>query len=289
MFVVQLQGEERLFHPEEISSMVLQKMKESAEAYLGEKVSHAVVTVPASFNDGQRQATKDAATIAGLSVLSLIDEPVAAAIAYGFDKTEETVPRSVLIYDLGGGTCDASLPTIGDGKFEVKATAGDAHLGGEDLDARIVQFCVRDFKRKNSGKDLAGNHSALRRLRTQCERAKRTLSSSTRATIEIDNLLDNIDYSCHLSRASFEELNRDYFRSSLALVEVCLQCGGIDKLNVHDVVLVGGSTRIPLVQLKLQDLFYDKAPCKSIDPDEAVAFGAAVQAACLLMGRPATT
>jgi L1 cell adhesion molecule like protein len=280
IIVVNFMGEEKKFHPEEVSSMILTKMKETAEAYLGTKVNDAVVTVPAYFNDSQRQATKDAGQICGLNVLRIINEPTAAAIAYGLDK-KGSGERNVLIYDMGGGTFDVSLLTIEDGIFEVKATAGDTHLGGEDFDNRIVDFCMQDFKRKNRGKDLAGNNRALRRLRTQCERAKRTLSSSTQATIEIDSLFDGIDYSCSLSRARFEELNMDYFRNSMGPVEKCMRDSGIDKRGVHEVVLVGGSTRIPKVQAMIQEFFNGKEPCKSINPDEAVAFGAAVQAAIL--------
>merc|ERR1712159_831335 len=212
--------------------------------------------------------------------LRIINEPTAAAIAYGLDK-KGSGERNVLIYDMGGGTFDVSVLTIEDGIFEVKATAGDTHLGGEDFDNRIVDFCMQDFKRKNRGKDMAGNNRALRRLRTQCERAKRTLSSSTQATIEIDSLFDGIDFSCSLSRARFEELNMDYFRNSMGPVEKCMRDSGIDKKAVHEVVLVGGSTRIPKVQAMIQEFFNGKEPCKSINPDEAVAFGAAVQAAIL--------
>jgi len=280
MIVVDYQGETKKFHPEEVSAMILTKMKETAEAYLGTKVNDAVVTVPAYFNDSQRQATKDAGAISGLNVLRIINEPTAAAIAYGLDK-KASGERNVLIYDMGGGTFDVSLLTIEDGIFEVKATAGDTHLGGEDFDNRIVDFCMQDFKRKNRGKDLAGNNRALRRLRTQCERAKRTLSSSTQATIEIDSLFDGCDYSCSLSRARFEELNMDYFRNSMGPVEKCLRDSGIDKKNVHEVVMVGGSTRIPKVQQLIQEFFNGKEPCRSINPDEAVAYGAAVQAAIL--------
>merc|ERR1719345_406204 len=260
--------------------MILTKMKETAEAYLGVKVNDAVVTVPAYFNDSQRQATKDAGQICGLNVLRIINEPTAAAIAYGLDK-KPSGERNVLIYDMGGGTFDVSLLTIEDGIFEVKATAGDTHLGGEDFDNRIVDFCMQDFKRKNRGKALAGNNRAIRRLRTQCERAKRTLSSSTQATIEIDSLFDGIDYSCTLSRARFEELCMDYFRSSMAPVEKALKDSGLDKKSIHDIVLVGGSTRIPKVQSLIQEFFNGKEPNRSINPDEAVAYGAAVQAAIL--------
>jgi len=280
MIVIEYQGETKKYHAEEVSAMILVKMKETAEAYLGTKVSDAVVTVPAYFNDSQRQATKDAGAISGLNVLRIINEPTAAAIAYGLDK-KASGERNVLIYDMGGGTFDVSLLTIEDGIFEVKATAGDTHLGGEDFDNRIVDFCMQDFKRKNRGKALDGNNRALRRLRTQCERAKRTLASSTQATIEIDSLFDGIDYSCSLSRARFEELNMDYFRNSMGPVEKCLRDSGIDKRNVHEVVLVGGSTRIPKVQQLIQEFFNGKEPNRSINPDEAVAYGAAVQAAIL--------
>jgi len=280
MIEVHYMGEDKKFHAEEISSMVLVKMKETAEAYLGSKINDAVVTVPAYFNDSQRQATKDAGSIAGLNVLRIINEPTAAAIAYGLDK-KASGERNVLIFDMGGGTFDVSILTIEDGIFEVKATAGDTHLGGEDFDNRVVDFCCQDFKRKNRGKDLAGNQRAIRRLRTQCERAKRTLSSSTQATIEIDSLFDGIDYSCTLSRARFEELCMDYFRNSMTPVEKAMKDSGIDKKNVHEVVLVGGSTRIPKVQQLIQEFFNGKEPCRSINPDEAVAYGAAVQAAIL--------
>merc|ERR1712072_207271 len=279
MIEVQYKGESKEFGAEEISAMVLTKMKNVAEAYLGTDVNSAVITVPAYFNDSQRQATKDAGSICGLNVLRIINEPTAAAIAYGLDK--KGGEQHVLIFDMGGGTFDVSLLTIEDGIFEVKATAGDTHLGGEDFDNRLVDFCVQDFKRKNRGKDVTGNQRALRRLRTQCERAKRTLSSSTQATIEIDSLFEGVDFSCTISRARFEELNMDYFRNSMGPVEKCMRDSGIDKKNVHEVVLVGGSTRISKVQAMIQEFFNGKEPCKSINPDEAVAFGAAVQAAIL--------
>ena len=280
MIAVHYNGEDKKFHPEEISSMILQKMKDTAEAYLGVKITEAVVTVPAYFNDSQRQATKDAGSISGMNVLRIINEPTAAAIAYGLDK-KGAGERNVLIYDMGGGTFDVSVLTIEDGIFEVKSTAGDTHLGGEDFDNRLVDFCCQDFKRKNRGKDLAGNQRAIRRLRTQCERAKRTLSSSTQATIEIDSLFDGCDYNCNLSRARFEELCMDYFRNSLGPVEKAMRDSGLDKKAIHDIVLVGGSTRIPKVQGLIQEFFNGKEPNRSINPDEAVAYGAAVQAAIL--------
>jgi len=280
MIEVHYNGEDKKFHAEEISAMILTKMKETAEAYLGGTVTDAVVTVPAYFNDSQRQATKDAGAISGLNVLRIINEPTAAAIAYGLDK-KGAGERNVLIYDMGGGTFDVSVLTIEDGIFEVKSTAGDTHLGGEDFDNRVVDFCLQDFKRKNRGKDMSENKRAIRRLRTQCERAKRTLSSSTQATIEIDSLFDGIDYSCNLSRARFEELCMDYFRNSMGPVEKALKDSGLDKKSIHDIVMVGGSTRIPKVQQLIQEFFNGKEPNRTINPDEAVAYGAAVQAAIL--------
>ena len=276
---VEYRGEQKEFTPEEISSMVLLKMKETAESYLGNTVKDAVVTVPAYFNDSQRQATKDAGVIAGLNVLRIINEPTAAAIAYGLDKKVEG-ERNVLIFDLGGGTFDVSLLTIEDGIFEVKATAGDTHLGGEDFDNRLVNFFVQEFKRKHK-KDLSTNARALRRLRTACERAKRTLSSAAQTTIEIDSLFEGVDFYTSITRARFEELCQDLFRSTLEPVEKVLRDSKIDKSNVHEIVLVGGSTRIPRIIKLVSDFFNGKEPNKSINPDEAVAYGAAVQAAIL--------
>ncbi|XP_026414094.1 probable mediator of RNA polymerase II transcription subunit 37c isoform X2 [Papaver somniferum] len=281
MISVTYKGEEKHFSAEEISSMVLVKMREIAEAFLGSSVKNAVVTVPAYFNDSQRQATKDAGVIAGLNVLRIINEPTAAAIAYGLDKkSSSTREKNVLIFDLGGGTFDVSLLTIEEGIFEVKATAGDTHLGGEDFDNRMVNHFVQEFKRKNK-KDISGNPRALRRLRTACERAKRTLSSTAQTTIEVDSLYEGVDFYTSLTRARFEEMNMDLFRKCMEPVEKCLRDAKMDKSSVHDVVLVGGSTRIPKVQQLLQEFFNGKELCKSINPDEAVAYGAAVQAAIL--------
>jgi heat shock protein 1/8 len=259
--------------------MVLTKMKETAEAFLGTQVKNAVITVPAYFNDSQRQATKDAGLIAGLNVLRIINEPTAAAIAYGLDK-KAAGERNVLIFDLGGGTFDVSLLTIEEGIFEVKATAGDTHLGGEDFDNRLVNHFVQEFKRKFK-KDISSNARAVRRLRTACERAKRTLSASAQTSIEIDSLFEGIDFYTSLTRARFEELNQDLFRSTMEPVEKVLRDSKIDKSQVHEIVLVGGSTRIPKIQKMVSEFFNGKEPNKSINPDEAVAYGAAVQAAIL--------
>nr|CAD7438251.1 unnamed protein product [Timema bartmani] len=277
---VEYKGEVKTFAPEEVSSMVLTKMKEIAEAFLGTSVRDAVITVPAYFNDSQRQATKDAGAIAGLNVLRIINEPTAAALAYGLDKNLKG-ERNVLIFDLGGGTFDVSILTIDEGSlFEVKATAGDTHLGGEDFDNRLVTHLAQEIKRKYN-KDVQNNPRALRRLRTAAERAKRTLSSSTEANLEIDALMDGIDVNTKISRARFEELCADLFRSTLQPVEKALQDAKLDKGAIHDVVLVGGSTRIPKIQSLLQNYFCGKQLNLSINPDEAVAYGAAVQAAIL--------
>ena len=277
---VQYKGETKNFQAEEISSMVLIKMKEIAEAYLGKTIKSAVVTVPAYFNDSQRQATKDAGTIAGLDVKRIINEPTAAAIAYGLDKKGDGKEKNVLIFDLGGGTFDVSLLTIEDGIFEVKATNGHTHLGGEDFDNRLVDYCMTVFKKK-TGHDIAGNARAMRRLRTQCEKAKRILSSAHQAEIECETLFEGEDFSTTISRAKFEELCIDLFRKCMPPVENVLKDADIGKGQVHEVVLVGGSTRIPKVQSMLSDFFNGKQLNRSINPDEAVAFGAAVQGAIL--------
>jgi len=273
-------GENKTFQPEEISSMVLAKMKETAEAFMGTSVKDAVITVPAYFNDSQRQATKDAGSIAGLNILRIINEPTAAAIAYGLDKEKGQGEKNVLIYDLGGGTFDVTLLAIEDGVFEVKATAGDTHLGGEDFDRRLVEHCVQDFKRRFNN-DISNNKRSMRRLQNSCEIAKKTLSSSTFAAIEIDSLFEGIDYNTTITRARFEDLCSDLFRKTFDPVEKVLQDGKMSKSMIHDIVLVGGSTRIPKVQEQLSNYFNDKQLCKNINPDEAVAYGAAVQGAIL--------
>jgi len=276
---VEFKGETRQFFPEEVSSMVLSKMKETAEAYIGEVVKDAVVTVPAYFNDSQRQATKDAGRIAELNVLRIINEPTAAAIAYGLDKADQE-EQNVLIFDLGGGTFDVSLLTIDEGVFEVMATAGDTHLGGEDFDNALVEHCTKDFKRKHK-KDMTDNPRAMRRLRTQCEQAKRTLSAAVRATIEVDSLFDGIDFHITITRAKFEQLCNEQFRNCLEPCRKVLQDAKISKNEVQEIVLVGGPTRIPKIQALLSQFFNGKELNKSINPDEAVAWGAAVQAAVL--------
>jgi len=277
---VEYLGETKTFSPQEVSSMVLLKMKEIAEVKIGKKVEKAVITVPAYFNDNQRQATKDAGAIAGLNVLRIINEPTAAAIAYGLGAGKSGKERNVLIYDLGGGTFDVSLLNIQGGVFTVKATAGDTHLGGQDFDTNLLDHCKKDFQRKTK-KDLSGDPRALRRLRTACERAKRTLSSGAQTTIEIDSLFDGEDYTTQLTRARFEDLNAKAFNGTLEPVAQVLKDAGIEKSGVDEIVLVGGSTRIPRIQKLLSEFFDGKKLEKSINPDEAVAYGAAVQAGIL--------
>lgn len=279
---VTFMDEKKQFYAEEISSMVLAKMKEVSETYLGHEVKDAVVTVPAYFNDGQRQATKDAGVIAGLNVLRIINEPTAAAIAYGLDK-KSGKETNVLIFDCGGGTHDVSLVSIDDGVFEVKATAGDTHLGGEDFDTRLVEFCVKEFVRKNKvdADSFKANKRSMRRLRTACERAKRTLSTSASSCIEIDSLFDGKDYATTISRARFEELVSDLIVRCVNPVEKVFKDAKMSKGDIDEIVLVGGTTRIPKIQKNLSEYFNGKELCKSINPDEAVAYGAAVQAAIL--------
>jgi len=274
---VNYMGQEKKFFAEEISAMVLQKMKKIAEDYLGKEVKDAIVTVPAYFNDSQRQATKDAGQISGINVLRIINEPTAAAIAYGLDKKFKT-ERNVLIFDLGGGTFDVSILSLEEGLFEVRATNGHTHLGGEDFDNRLVEFCAGEFRRKNN-LDLKENPKALRRVRGACEKAKRALSASTQATIDIDALMDGRDLNVTITRAKFEELCMDLFKKCLPPLDNVLKDAKMSKSDVHDVVLVGGSTRIPKICSMVQEYFNGKEPNKSINPDEAVAYGAAVQAA----------
>ncbi|XP_059429725.1 heat shock 70 kDa protein 1-like [Corylus avellana] len=279
IIVVTYKNEEKQFLAEEISSMILIKMKEIAEAYCGSEIKNAVITVPACFNHSQRQATMDAGLIAGLNVMRIISEPSAAAFAYGLDNENGGGEKNVVIFDLGGGTLDVSLLTIEEGIFEVKATAGDTNLGGEDFDRRMVKHFVQEFNTKHK-KNITGV-KALTKLSTACERAKRILSSNTRATIDIESLYEDIDFYSNITRARFEELNMDLFSKCIELVEKCLKDAKMDKNSVHDVVLVGGSTRILKVQELLQNFFGGKELCKRINPDEAVAYGAAVQAAIL--------
>ena len=270
---------DKTFNPEEISAMVLTKMKDVAESYLGEEVKDAVITVPAYFNDSQRQATKDAGAIAGINVLRIINEPTAAAIAYGLDKTKEG-EKNILICDTGGGTHDISLLTLDEGIFEVKATAGDTHLGGEDFDTRLVEYCEKEFLRKNRGVSELSSRSR-RRLRSACESAKRTLSSSSNATIDVETLAEGIDFSYQITRARFEALCADLFKKVISPVEKVLRDGGMSKSEVHEIIMVGGTTRIPKIQSMLSEFFNGKELNHSINPDECVAYGAAVQAALL--------
>ncbi|CAL8125442.1 unnamed protein product [Prunus armeniaca] len=279
--VVTHMGVEKQFTAEEISSLVLVKMREIAEAYLGSTVKNAVITVPAYFNDSQRQATKNAGASAGLNVMRIINEPTAAAIAYGLHKKAGWYSkRNVMIFDLGGGTLDVSLLTIADSVFEVKATSGDTHLGGGDFDNRMVNYCIEQFKRKHKV-DISGNSKALMRLRNACEKAKRRLSFMSETDIDIDCLDQGVDFCLNITRAKFEQLNMDFFEKCMEPVEKCLKDANMDIRSIHDVVLAGGSSRIPKVQQLLQHVFKGKELCKGINPDEAVAFGAAIEAAVL--------
>merc|ERR1711985_78357 len=282
MISVKMKGAPKRLLPEELSSKVLRKMKHVAEAYLGKEVKHAVITVPAYFNDAQRQATKDAGTIAGLNVKRIINEPTAAAIAYGLDKKSE---QNILVYDLGGGTFDVSLLTIDNGVFEVVATNGDTHLGGEDFDQRVMQHFIKMFNKKHN-KDLSKDKRALQKLRREVEKAKRALSTTHQTRIEIEALYDGKDLSETLARARFEEINADLFKNTLGPVKQFMEDSGLKKNQIDEFVLVGGSTRIPKVQQLIKDFFNGKEPNRGINPDEAVAYGAAVQAGILSGGRP---
>jgi len=281
-FQVMYKDEQKTFSPEEISAMVLGKMKEIAEAYMGMEIKDAVITVPAYFNDSQRQATKDAGAIAGLNVLRIINEPTAAAIAYGLDKCSDGKDKNILVFDCGGGTHDISVLNISEGIFEVKATSGDTHLGGEDIDNTLVDYCLKEFekKHKNPIADLKANPRTIRRLHTACERAKRTLSSATQAHIEIDSLWEGLDFTTTLSRARFEDLNQSFFDRAMAPVHQVLLDSKLSKKDIDEIVLVGGTTRIPKIQEMLTS-YFGKEPCKNINPDECVAYGATVQAAIL--------
>lgn len=283
---VDIKGETKTFSPEEVSAMILNKMKQIAEAYLGKEIKHAVVTVPAYFNDAQRQATKDAGTISGMTVLRIINEPTAAAIAYGLDK--KGGEKNILVFDLGGGTFDVTLLTIDNGVFEVLATNGDTHLGGEDFDQRIMQYFIKLIKKKHDV-DISGDKRALQKLRREAERVKRALSAQHQARMEIEALYEGLDFSETLTRARFEELNLDLFKKTLGPVQKVLEDAGMEKNEVDEVVLVGGSTRIPKVQQLLKEFFDGKEPNRGVNPDEAVAYGAAVQGGILGSDKDATT
>ena len=280
---VKYKDEDKKFYPEEISAMVLTKMKNIAEEYLNEEIKDIVITVPAYFNDSQRQATKDAGAIAGLNVLRIINEPTAAAIAYGLDSKDSNDDKNVLIFDCGGGTFDVSVLNISEGLFEVIATGGHPHLGGEDIDNKLLEHFATEFKRKHK-KDVTGNARAMKRLKNACENAKRTLSSATQASIELDSLYEGIDFMTSITRARFDELNNAFYNTCMEYVEKVLNDSKLDKGQIHDVVLVGGTTRIPKLQKILSDFFNGKELCKTVNPDEAVAYGAAVQAHVLSGG-----
>merc|ERR1719415_180666 len=278
MVKVEYKGETKTFAPEEISAFVLQKMKAIAESFLGQTITHAVVTVPAYFNDAQRQATKDAGTIAGVVVARIINEPTAAAIAYGLDKQNRET--NIIVYDLGGGTFDVSLLTLDEGVFEVLATNGDTHLGGQDFDQRVISYLIKTFKKKHKV-DITNNLRALAKLRREVEKAKRSLSSQHQVRIDIENFAEGLDFSETLTRARFEELNNDLFRKTLKPLEVVMKDSGLKKSEIDEIVLVGGSTRIPKIQKLVKDFFNGKEPNRGINPDEAVAYGATVQAGIL--------
>lgn len=279
---VAVNGEDQTFYPEEISAMVLGKMKDIAEGYLGYEVKDCVITCPAYFGDSQRQATKDAATIAGMNCLRIINEPTASILAYGLDKRTETSSNGklCLVFDCGGGTTDVSLIEIEDGVFEVKATAGDSHLGGDDVDLKLVNHFITEFKRKNK-KDPSESKRAISRLKAQCEKIKRTLSSSSQTTLEIDSFFEGIDFMTSITRARFDELCTDVYKKLMEPVEQVMKDAKVSKSQIDDIILVGGSTRIPKIQAMLSDYFNGKELCKSVNPDEAVTYGGAVQAAIL--------